>query len=123
LHATGRAAVRSVSASAMSAAHVSGADAERLGTRFLAATKSIAHPTYIDPLIRSAADDTILTTAFGDGWPDAPHRVLKSAIAAGEALGDAQSWASDWPSATSVGAVEARALYAGQSVGSVRSRP
>jgi len=48
--------------------------------------------------------------------------VLKSAIAAGQALGEDQSWAPDWPTSTSVGAVEARALYAGQSVGAVRSR-
>jgi nitronate monooxygenase len=107
---------------AMAAVLVAGADAVRVGTRFLAAVESIAHPTYVDALIGSHADDTVLTTAFGEGWPDAPHRVLKSAVAAGEALGDAQSWTPDWPSATSVGAVEARALYAGQSVGSVRSR-
>jgi NAD(P)H-dependent flavin oxidoreductase YrpB (nitropropane dioxygenase family) len=88
----------------------------------MAAAESISHPAYIEALISAGADDTILTTAFGDGWPDAPHRVLKSAIAAGEALGDAQSWAPDWPTATSVGPVEARALYAGQSVGAVRSR-
>jgi nitronate monooxygenase len=107
---------------AMAAALVAGADAVRVGTRFVAAIESIAHPTYVEALIRSDADDTVLTTAFGDGWPDAPHRVLRSAIAAGEALGESQSWAPDWPLATSVGAVEARALYAGQSVGSVRSR-
>jgi NAD(P)H-dependent flavin oxidoreductase YrpB (nitropropane dioxygenase family) len=107
---------------AMAAALVAGADAVRVGTRFLAATESIAHPAYVDALISSGADDTVLTTAFGEGWPDAPHRVLKSAIAAGEALGGSQSWTPEWPSLTSVGAVEARALYAGQSVGSVRSR-
>jgi nitronate monooxygenase len=106
----------------VAAALVAGADAVRVGTRFMAAAESIAHPEYIEALISAGADDTILTTAFGDGWPDAPHRVLKSAIAAGEALGDAQSWAPDWPTATAVGAVEARALYAGQSVGAVRSR-
>jgi nitronate monooxygenase len=107
---------------AMAAALVAGADAVRVGTRFMAASESIAHPTYVDALIRAGADDTVITTAFGDGWPDAPHRVLKSAIAAGEALGEDQSWAPDWPTSTSVGAVEARALYAGQSVGAVRSR-
>lgn len=107
---------------AMAAALVAGADAVRIGTRFMAASESIAHPTYVDALIRNGADDTVITTAFGDGWPDAPHRVLKSAIAAGEALGEDQSWAPDWPTLTSVGAVEARALYAGQSVGAVRSR-
>jgi NAD(P)H-dependent flavin oxidoreductase YrpB (nitropropane dioxygenase family) len=88
----------------------------------MAASESIAHPTYVEALIRAGADDTVITTAFGDGWPDAPHRVLKSAIAAGQTLGAAQSWAPDWPTSTSVGAVEARALYAGQSVGAVRSR-
>jgi nitronate monooxygenase len=107
---------------AMAAALVAGADAVRVGTRFMAASESIAHPTYVEALIRAGADDTVVTTAYGDGWPDAPHRVLKSAIAAGQALGADQSWAPDWPTSTSVGAVEARALYAGQSVGAVRSR-
>src|SRR5438552_12308744 len=107
---------------AMAAALVAGADAVRVGTRFMAASESVAHPTYVEALIGAGADDTVITTAFGDGWPDAPHRVLKSAIAAGEALGEDQSWAPDWPTSTSVGAVEARALYAGQSVGAVRSR-
>jgi NAD(P)H-dependent flavin oxidoreductase YrpB (nitropropane dioxygenase family) len=107
---------------AMAAALVAGADAVRVGTRFVAASESTAHPIYIEALIRSGADDTVLTTAFGTGWPDAPHRVLRSAVAAGEALGPAQSWSPEWPSTTSVGAIEAQALYAGQSVGSVRSR-
>jgi hypothetical protein len=54
--------------------------------------------------------------------PDAPHRVLKSAVVAGEALGTTQVWTPDWPTATYTGAAEARALYAGQSVGGVRKR-
>jgi nitronate monooxygenase len=107
---------------AMAAALTAGADAVRLGTRFLAATESIAHPKYVDALIAATADDTFITTAFGDGWPDAPHRVLKAAVASGEALGPAQSWGPDWPTAGSAGLVEARALYAGQSVAAVRSR-
>jgi len=107
---------------AVAAALVAGADAVRIGTRFLAASESVAHPTYIGALIRSGADDTVLTTAFGDGWPDAPHRVLRSAVAAAETLGSAQSWSPEWPSTTATGSIEARALYAGQSVGSVRSR-
>jgi nitronate monooxygenase len=107
---------------AMAAALVAGADAVRVGTRFVAATESPAHPAYVDRLIKSTADDTVITTAFGEGWPDAPHRVLKSAIAAGESLGAAQSWSPDWPSTSYVGPAESRALYAGQSVAAVRSR-
>lgn len=107
---------------AMAAALAAGADAVRVGTRFLAATESIAHPAYVDALIQASADDTVVTTAFGQGWPDAPHRVLRSAIVAGEALGEAQSWAPDWPTSDAVAPIEARALYAGQSVGAVRSR-
>jgi nitronate monooxygenase len=107
---------------AMAAALIAGADAVRVGTRFMAATESNAHPAYVEALIRSGADDTTITTAFGEGWPDAPHRVLKSAIAAGKALGQAQVWTSDWPSSDFVGPVEAKALYAGESVGAVRSR-
>src|SRR5205807_1187948 len=75
---------------AMAAALTAGADAVRVGTRFIAATESIAHPEYIDALIHATAADTVITTALGEGWPDAPHRVLRPAIAAGEALGTAQ---------------------------------
>jgi NAD(P)H-dependent flavin oxidoreductase YrpB (nitropropane dioxygenase family) len=107
---------------AMAAALTAGADAVRIGTRLMAAHESAAHAAYVDALIAASADDTVLTTAFGDGWPEAPHRVLKSALEAGERLGAAQSWTPDWPSATYTGAAEARALYAGQSVGAVRSR-
>ena len=107
---------------AMAAALVAGADAVRVGTRFIAATEANAHPTYVEALVRAGAGDTVMTTAFGEGWPDAPHRVLKSAVAAGEALGKVQNWTPDWPSSDFVGPAEARALYAGQSVGAVRVR-
>ena len=107
---------------AIAAALVAGADAVRIGTRFVAATESIAHPTYVDRLIESNSDDTVITTAFGDGWPDAPHRVLRSAIAAGVLLGEDQSWSPEWPTSSYVGPPESRALYAGQSVAAVRSR-
>ena len=107
---------------AMAAALAGGADAVRVGTRFMAASESPAHPRYVDALIQADAEDTVVTTAYGDGWPDAPHRILRSALEAGQALGGAQTWTPDWPSAEFVGAVEARALYAGQSVASVRTR-
>ena len=108
---------------AMAAALTAGADAVRVGTRFIAANEAGAHPVYVDALIGAGPGDTVLTTAFGEGWPDAPHRVLRSSVEAGERLGSRQSWSPEWPSAAySGGAVEARALYAGQSVGAVRAR-
>jgi NAD(P)H-dependent flavin oxidoreductase YrpB (nitropropane dioxygenase family) len=106
---------------AMAAALAAGADAVRIGTRFVAAAESIAHPAYVAALIAARAEDTVLTTAFGDSWPDAPHRVLRSCIDAGLALGDAQSWTPDWPAADDP-SPKTRALYAGQSVGAVQSR-
>ena len=108
---------------AMAAALTAGADAVRVGTRFVAARESIAHPAYVAALVASQAEDTVITTAFGDGWPDAPHRVLKSCLDAGHTLGSAQSWGPNWPTADDGGPIEAqRALYAGQSVGAVHSR-
>lgn len=107
---------------AMAAALIAGADAVRIGTRFVAAAESIAHPVYVEALIASRAEDTVITTAFGDGWSDAPHRVLQSCLDAGAALGSAQSWTPDWPTTECEGPPEARALYAGQSVGAVHSR-
>src|SRR4051794_24095284 len=106
----------------MAAALTAGADAVRVGTRFVAARESSAHPAYVDALIASQAEDTVITTAFGDGWPDAPHRVLKSCLDAGHERGSAQSWGPNWPTADDEGPIEARALYAGRSVGAVRSR-
>jgi nitronate monooxygenase len=107
---------------AMAEALEAGADGVRVGTRFLAAHESTAHPAYVDLLIAAGAGDTVLTTAYGEGWPDAPHRVLRSAVEAGEALGDAQLWWPMWPTTATEGPVDAMALYAGRSVGDVRAR-
>ena len=104
------------------AAMEAGADAVRIGTRFLAATESDAHPDYVERLLGATAADTVLTTAFGDGWPDAPHRVLRSSVSAGEANGAAQRWTPNWPTATTPAPVDAMALYAGTSVDAVTAR-
>ena len=40
---------------------------------------------YIQALIGAKAQDTVYTEAFSVGWPDAPHRVLRSCITAAEA--------------------------------------
>lgn len=51
-----------------------GAEAVVVGTRFLMAEESGAHPAYQQKLAQ--AQDTILTELFGAGWPAAPHRVV-----------------------------------------------
>jgi nitronate monooxygenase len=122
--------------SAVEAALDAGADAVRIGTRFVAAEESIAHPAYVDALVGSRPEDTVLTTTFTLGWPDAPHRVLRSCVQAAE-QSDAESVGelsvgpdrfpvarlSTMPPTSSVtGHIEAMALYAGESVGSVSGR-
>jgi NAD(P)H-dependent flavin oxidoreductase YrpB (nitropropane dioxygenase family) len=44
-----------------------------------------AHPSYVQALIAAEAQDTVYTEAFSEGWPDAPHRVLRSCVTAAEA--------------------------------------
>jgi NAD(P)H-dependent flavin oxidoreductase YrpB (nitropropane dioxygenase family) len=61
------------SADDVQAALGAGADAAVLGTRFLLAEESAAHPEYKRRLL--GARETVLTELFGFGWP-APHRVV-----------------------------------------------
>ena len=115
---------------AVAAALAAGADGVRVGTRFVAARESDAHPDYVAALIAAEAGDAVLTDAFSLDWPHAPHRVLRSSVDAVEAHtddvvatrrdGDTVHRGSSAPPARDVtGAVAAMALYAGQSVGSV----
>jgi NAD(P)H-dependent flavin oxidoreductase YrpB (nitropropane dioxygenase family) len=106
-----------------------GAAGVRIGTRFLAAVEADIHPDYVAALIAARAADTCVTEAFEVGWPNAPHRVLCSAIAAAERLeaetvGDHDDWPMPRFSATpprraTTGEIEAMALYAGESVEAV----
>lgn len=63
-----------------------GAAGVRVGTRFVAAQESDAHPDYVARLIEASSQDTVLDEVFVNGWPDAPHRVLRSSIEAAQAL-------------------------------------
>src|SRR5260370_96765 len=65
-----------------------GADAVRVGTRFVVCTESTAHPQYVDALLRAQGEaDTVVTEWFGEGWEHAPHRVLRSALEAAQRSG------------------------------------
>lgn len=66
----------------MAAAMNAGAAGVRVGTRFVAATESEAHPVYVEKLIAAKAEDTVLTEAFSTNWPNAPHRVLRGCLGA-----------------------------------------
>jgi NAD(P)H-dependent flavin oxidoreductase YrpB (nitropropane dioxygenase family) len=57
-----------------------GAQAAVLGTRFLASTESHAHPRYKERLLAATEEDTVRTILFGHGWPNAPHRTLRTAF-------------------------------------------
>jgi len=57
-----------------------GAQAAVLGTRFLASTESRAHPQYKEKLLAANEGDTVRTILFGSGWPNAPHRTLRTAF-------------------------------------------
>jgi len=63
----------------LAAALALGADAGVFGTRFLVANESAAHREYKRAVIGAQADDTLHTTLFDIGWPDAPHRVIRNA--------------------------------------------
>ena len=91
-----------------------GADAVRIGTRFLACPESGAHPAYVERVLAADGGDTELTTWFGEGWEDAPHRVLSSAVEAARDSG----WRSVIPPAKGEEHdVADMALYAGAGVG------
>jgi hypothetical protein len=87
--------------------------------------------------VLAGAADTVLTEAFGIWWPGAPHRVLRSAVEAANALADDQAgqvtgvgdpvsiprFAVSPPTWATRGHIDAMALYAGQSVGAVAGIP
>ena len=55
-----------------------GASGARIGTRFVAAAESGAHPLYVKALLSATRRTPVSREAYSVGWPDAPHRVLRS---------------------------------------------
>jgi nitronate monooxygenase len=119
----------------VAAALSAGGSAVRVGTRFVAAVESNAHPVYVESLLRARATDTVLTRTFSVGW-DAPHRVLRSCVDAAqradaETVGSIVQGGTTWPiprfsvlpPTTEVhGDVASMCLYAGMSVAGVDRR-
>jgi NAD(P)H-dependent flavin oxidoreductase YrpB (nitropropane dioxygenase family) len=131
--AGGIATGRAFAAAALNA----GAAAARVGTRLLASAESGAHPDYVAALISASRDDTVLSTAFGRDWADAPHRILRTAVARaaadeGDVVGqaaygdqrwDVMRWSSQPPTLFITGEVGAMAMYAGCGTGDVADAP
>ena len=64
----------------LAAALALGADGAVFGTRLLASNEAAAHPIYKERILSARAEDTVHTTLFDIGWPDAAHRVLRTAV-------------------------------------------
>jgi enoyl-[acyl-carrier protein] reductase II len=120
-----------------------GADGVVMGTRFLATIEANAHPEYKARLAAATEEDTVRTILFGNGWPEAPHRTLRTpfvnqwipresetqgsqpeepvigrtAIAGAEI--SVQRFVSIPPNIHATGDIQSMALLAGQSVGLV----
>jgi NAD(P)H-dependent flavin oxidoreductase YrpB (nitropropane dioxygenase family) len=123
---------------ALAAVLAVGADGARIGTRFVAATESDAHPDYLTALIEAGPEDSVHARVFVVGW-DAPGRVLSSCAGAAESfVGDivAEAPSLDGTHVSvhrfepavatrgTTGAVEAMSLWAGESVvGVTRVQP
>jgi nitronate monooxygenase len=125
----------------LAAALCLGADGVMMGTRFLATAEANAHADYKAKLVAASEEDTVRTILFGNGWPHAPHRTLKTSFVSewadreGETqvsrpdervvgctnIGGAevpiQRFVSMPPNCHARGDIESMALLAGQSVG------
>jgi NAD(P)H-dependent flavin oxidoreductase YrpB (nitropropane dioxygenase family) len=107
-----------------------GASGVRVGTRFIAATESGAHRLYVRALIDAMASDTVITEVFSRNWKNAPHRVLRSCVAAAldyesDVIGETDGrpvhrFSGSEPLKQTTGTIGAMCLYAGESVEEIK---
>ena len=125
------------SARSIAAVLQAGAAGVRMGTRFIAAAESNAHPEYVEALIAAGAEDSVLTTLFEVDCPMCPatHRVVRSALKLAEGLpdrplGEMEVSGSHYPiprffgfppTRQMTGRITAMACYAGQSVAAIHA--
>jgi NAD(P)H-dependent flavin oxidoreductase YrpB (nitropropane dioxygenase family) len=126
----------------VAAALALGAQGAWIGTRFLLADEAAIHDGYRELLLDAGTSDTVHSSLFDIGWPDAPHRTLRNSTydawesagrpAAGDRPGEGEAvaqkpdgapvvrYASQTPSRGIDGDVEAMSTWAGQGVGLAR---
>jgi NAD(P)H-dependent flavin oxidoreductase YrpB (nitropropane dioxygenase family) len=113
-----------------------GAAGVRMGTRFIAARESNAHPDYVNALIAARAEDSVRTNRFHVkcGLCPSTHGVLRQALEAAESFQgeyvaeieldgkreQVERFRGSPPFKGFQGTIEAMACYAGQSVGDVK---
>ena len=62
----------------LAAAMALGADGVLIGTRLIASAECNAHDVYKQKVIAASEEQTVRTTLFGNGWPNAWHRTLRT---------------------------------------------
>jgi nitronate monooxygenase len=119
-----------------------GASAGWFGTRFVMCEEAMSLPRYRELLAAADEASTLRTTLFDIGWPDAPHRVLRTPtteawVRAGRPPPGQRPGEGDivarWSNGTEIprydttsprigldGDIDALSLWAGQSVGTIR---
>ena len=60
----------------LAAALALGAEGVVIGTRFIASSECNANDLYKEKVLQANEEDTVRTTLFGNGWPNAWHRTL-----------------------------------------------
>jgi NAD(P)H-dependent flavin oxidoreductase YrpB (nitropropane dioxygenase family) len=64
----------------LAAAIALGAEGVLIGTRLIASAESNAHALYKQKVLAATEEDTLRTTLFGNGWPNAWHRTVRTAF-------------------------------------------
>jgi nitronate monooxygenase len=123
----------------IAAALALGATGVWIGTRFLLSEEALAHPIYKEKVVHATETDTIYSSLFDIGWPNAPHRTLRNSTvklwetaacpSSGKRPGEGEAvakfpdgrpiirYSTVMPLADMTGDLEALALYTGQSAG------
>ena len=119
-----------------------GAAGAWVGTRFVASDEAGLHPLYKQLICEAVETDTVHSSLFDVGWPQAPHRTLRNSTVRlwegggrpprGARPGEGEPVAAtadgtavlrysvDDPTSEMTGQLEALALYAGQGVARVQ---
>ena len=88
----------------LAAAIALGAEGVMIGTRLIASAECNAHEIYKQKILAASEEDTVRTTLFGNGWPNAWHRTLRTAFVE-EWLADEKRGAEQRPDEPLIGEV------------------